>query len=197
RHGAAMSIPVILNDLFIRVFWAIKRHYYHELDWKDCIPRIEHSRSLHQMVLAGNAGLCIVDGIDAYIRSGGNMLTFVLRLNLVAWGRLLVLIWKYLSISKAKMEYERNHIKSQAVIKALEKETLEFQNNVKEFLESQQLTIAKNMTIVIRSLSVNDFNATGDALNNITLLFGGEPQFKTLVEFDKFMSDPNTTLELC
>ena len=95
------------------------------------------------------------------------------------------------------MEYERNHIKSQAVIKALEKETLEFQNNVKEFLESQQLTIAKNMTIVIRSLSVNDFNATGDALNNITLLFGGEPQFKTLVEFDKFMSDPNTTLELC
>jgi hypothetical protein len=121
---------------------------------------------------------------------------FILRLNIVAWGRLLVLVWKYLTLSKAKMEYERNHAKNMAIIAALEKETAAFQTELKAFLESQQLVIDKNMAIVVKAIEIDDFDATSEALNNIVGLFGQELQFTTFEEFNDFMLDPDTVFEL-
>lgn len=97
RFGAAMAIPVLLEELMIRVIWAIKRHFYGKKDWKECIPTKEHA-DLRIMLIVGNATLCLIDGADAAIRSGGNALVFVLHMNLVAWTRLLLLVFKELRI---------------------------------------------------------------------------------------------------
>ena len=100
RHGAAMAIPVLIEELSIKVIWALKRHFYAKKDWKDCIPSVKHA-DLRMMLLVGNAVLCLVDGIDAGIRtgvSGGNPITLVLHLNLVAWERLIMLIFRELKI---------------------------------------------------------------------------------------------------
>ena len=48
-----------------------------------------------------NATLCLVDGVDAAARgilSGGNLVTFICRLNLVAWVRLVILVLRELRI---------------------------------------------------------------------------------------------------
>jgi hypothetical protein len=50
------------------------------------------------MLIVGNASLCLVDGVDAAIRSGGNTVAFILHMNLLAWGRLIVLVFKELRI---------------------------------------------------------------------------------------------------
>ena len=50
------------------------------------------------MLLVGNCTLCIIDGVDAAIRSGGNALAFVLHMNLIAWARLVMLIFRELRI---------------------------------------------------------------------------------------------------
>lgn len=97
RFGASMAIPVLLEELMIRVIWAIKRHYYSKKDWNECIPTKEHA-DLRIMLIVGNATLCLVDGADAAIRSGGNALAFVLHMNLVAWTRLLLLVFRELRI---------------------------------------------------------------------------------------------------
>lgn len=97
RHGGAMAIPVILEELMIRVLWAIKRKFYHKKEWKDCIPTEKHA-DLRIMLLVGNGTLCLFDGVDAAIRSGGNALVFVLHMNLVAWARLIILVFKELRI---------------------------------------------------------------------------------------------------
>lgn len=100
RHGAAMAIPVLIEELSIKVIWALKQHYYAKKEWKDCIPSAKHA-DLRMMLLIGNASLCLVDGIDAAIRtgvSGGNPITFILHLNLVAWGRLIMLVFRELRI---------------------------------------------------------------------------------------------------
>lgn len=97
RFGAAMAIPVLLEELMIRVLWAIKRHFYSKKDWKECIPTKEHA-DLRIMLIVGNATLCLIDGADAAIRSGGNALVFVLHMNLVAWTRLLLLVFRELRI---------------------------------------------------------------------------------------------------
>ena len=195
RFGAAMAIPVILNELFLRAFWAIKRHFYHELEWKKCIPSLKH-KSLHKMLLIGNAGLCLVDTIDAGIRSGGNIVTFILRLNIVAWGRLIYLVFKYLTLSRAKLEYERKHIENLQVIKAIEARTEELRLEIKQFLEEQQLVIDSNLRIATLAIAADDVDTTGAALNNIAQLFGAELQFTNFKEFDEFMLDPDTVFEL-
>ncbi|CAA6805386.1 MAG: Unknown protein [uncultured Sulfurovum sp.] len=39
------------------------------------------------MLLVGHGTLCLIDGVDAYIRLGGEMVTFLSRTNLLAWVR--------------------------------------------------------------------------------------------------------------
>lgn len=97
RFGMTMAIPVILNDLFIKIFWVIKRKFYKGVQWSDCFPTSKHS-DLRIMLLIGNACLCLVDGLDAVIRSGGNIVAFILRFNMIAWVRLIMLIFRELRI---------------------------------------------------------------------------------------------------
>ena len=44
------------------------------------------------MLIIGDGTLCLMDGADAVIRSGGNWVNFFLRLNILAWYRLVMLI---------------------------------------------------------------------------------------------------------
>lgn len=97
RFAATMAIPVVLNDLFIRIIWAFKRHFYAKINWGNCIPTNKHD-DLRVMIIVGTGSLCVVDGVDAFIRSGGNPVAFVTRLNLVAWGKLTMMALKELVI---------------------------------------------------------------------------------------------------
>ena len=99
RFAGAMAVPVIIEELLIRVIWAIRRHFGKGYPWKECIPSTIHG-DLRIMLIVGNSILCLFDVTDATIRSGfgSNMVLFFLRLNYVAWVRLLVLVFKELII---------------------------------------------------------------------------------------------------
>ena len=100
RFSVATAIPVIIQDLMIRVFWVIRQHYMRKRPWADCMPSSKHA-DLRIMLLVGNATLCLIDGTDAAIRgamAGGNVMVFILHLNYAAWIRLIMLILRELSI---------------------------------------------------------------------------------------------------
>lgn len=86
RFGLTMAIPVVLCDLSIRLIWALRQHFYYHQPLEDCIPNHRHP-SLRVMLLIGNGTLCLMDGADAALRSGGNALLFFTRMNLIAWAR--------------------------------------------------------------------------------------------------------------
>ncbi len=86
RFAAATAIPVLLNEFFIRLLWALKSRFYHKRNWKDSMP-FGNKPELRRMLLAGHGALCSVDVIDAGIRSV-DLLTFALHLNVTAWMRL-------------------------------------------------------------------------------------------------------------
>jgi uncharacterized protein (DUF1778 family) len=86
RHGLAMAIPVLITELLTRMMWVVKRRFYHEQDWQDCIPSAANPE-LRRMLLIGHGTLCLVDTTDAALRSGGNIVAFMLRSNLIAWAR--------------------------------------------------------------------------------------------------------------
>lgn len=97
RFGVAMAIPVFVNELIIRALWVIKQRFYHKKDWKDCIPSQKYA-DLRMMLIVGHSTLCLMDGADAVIRSGGNAVYFILRLNIIGWVRLVILVFKELRI---------------------------------------------------------------------------------------------------
>lgn len=86
RHGLAMAIPVLITELLIRMMWVVKKRFYHEQEWRDCLPSAGNPE-LRRMLLIGHGTLCLVDGTDAALRSGGNIVAFMIRSNLIAWAR--------------------------------------------------------------------------------------------------------------
>ena len=86
RHGMAMAVPVLTTELLIRLMYTMKAHFYHKKDWKESLPNA-NIPELRRMLLIGHGALCLIDGTDAYIRSGGEMVTFLSRTNLLAWVR--------------------------------------------------------------------------------------------------------------
>lgn len=99
RRGMAMAIPVAITELLIRFMYAMKARFYHQRNWKDCIPNA-NIPELRRMLLVGHGTLCLIDGVDAAVRSGNpilNPVEFLLRTNLIAWVRFGHLALKELS----------------------------------------------------------------------------------------------------
>ena len=86
RFGVTMAIPVIFNELMIRLLWSLKSRYFHKKSWHESIP-LGNQSELRRMLLVGHGILCLVDAVDTSIRSGGEILTLALHLNMAAWTR--------------------------------------------------------------------------------------------------------------
>lgn len=113
RHGMAMAIPVVITELLMHFMYVVKARFYHHKDWKKCIPNADIPE-LRRMLLVGHGTLCLIDGVDAGIRSGNpivNPVMFLLHTNLVAWGRFSLFalkeikaIWKTGEIDNEKLD---------------------------------------------------------------------------------------------
>lgn len=97
RHGLAMAIPVLINELFVRITWTVKQRYYHQKAWGECIPSANNPE-LRRMLLVAHGTLCLMDAGDAALRSGGEMIQFLLRTNLIGWARFGTLAIKELHV---------------------------------------------------------------------------------------------------
>lgn len=97
RFGLTMAIPVVLCDLSIKLVWAIKHYLYYRRPLHECIPSKAHN-DLRIMLIIGDGTLCLMDGVDAALRSGGNWVNFFLRLNILAWFRLVSLVLREVCI---------------------------------------------------------------------------------------------------
>jgi hypothetical protein len=86
RYGMALAIPVLVSELLTRITWVVKRRFYHERPWSECLPSVNNPE-LRRMLLIAHGSLCLVDITDAALRSEGNLILFMLRSNLLAWAR--------------------------------------------------------------------------------------------------------------
>ncbi len=189
RFGLASAIPVIITDLSIRLIWALRRRFQYGKALKECIPTHQHD-DLRVMLLFGNGTLCIMDAIDAGIRSGGNFLAFFMRLNIIAWFRFVTLVLKEVCIRLGLTDALQKNIEAfkrinealliylhelEAIdIEAFKKETEEYNEIMKVF------TTAKTNK-ELNQILLNTFDRLG-----IQKPWKGD--------FDEFMSSRNNTL---
>ena len=186
RFGATMAIPVIIQDLLIRVLWVIRARYDKGREWKDCIPNSSHG-DLRVMLITGDATLCVIDGLDAAIRSGGDFVQFVLRLNYIAWFKLIKMVIKEVTIRcKLSLEYLELELKIidediQEYIRKLDNIDMEYVELELESLHSMnvQLLEAKNdkelTQILYQSLEVS----------GVKLQFHSHEEFLDFMENDE------------
>lgn len=116
RHGLAMAIPVLVTELLVRLSWALKQRFYHNKAWQECIPNASNPE-LRRMLLVGHGALCLADGVDAALRSGGDIVQFLLRTNIIGWARFGTLALKELrcwaQAGRLDLELVDKHIESE------------------------------------------------------------------------------------
>lgn len=111
RFAAATAVPVALTEMLVRLCWSVKRHYYHKLPWSECVPfKVSERPELRRMLLVGHGSLCLVDAADAAARSWGNMLNFMLHLNITAWAR-----FAQLGLLEIRAKFNKNALNTAAM----------------------------------------------------------------------------------
>ena len=95
RHGMALSVPVLLTELMVRVMHMLKQHYVNH-EPLELGTALGMTPELQRMLFVAHGTLCLMDAGDAFLRSGGNIVKFLLRTNLVAWVRFSLLACKEL-----------------------------------------------------------------------------------------------------
>ncbi len=189
RFGLALAVPVVITNVSIRLLWGIRRYFEKQRPITECIPTNGHS-DLRMMLIVGNGALCVIDGIDAAIRSGGNFLQFFMRLNLIAWFKFVSLVLKEVCIQLGI----QNDLSQQIV--ALER----INSAISQYLdELQEIDIEKYK---------QESELYSDYINGMQNITDPSELSKYLIdmydnldidlpwegEFDDFMSDSNNTL---
>lgn len=189
RFAMAQAIPLVITELSIRLIWSLRQRFQYNRSIKDCIPTAEHP-NLRVMLLIGNGTLCVIDGTDAAIRSGGNFLAFFMRLNLVAWFRFAMLVIKEVFIRVGIKDGLDEHIEA---FKRINQALLSYLNELKNIdikLFEAETQKYSNITKLFSNIK------TEGELNNLLLdtfdvLKIDKPWFG---DFDSFMKDDNTVL---
>lgn len=189
RFGLASAIPVIITDLSIRLIWALRRRFQYGKALKECIPTHQHD-DLRVMLLFGNGTLCVMDGIDAGIRSGGNFLAFFMRLNIIAWFRFVTLVLKEVCIRLGLTDALQKNIKAfkrinEALLLYLhELESIDieaFKKETEEYNEMMQVFTTAKTDKELNQILLDTFDRLG-----IQKPWKGD--------FEAFMSNKNNTL---
>ena len=185
RFGAAMAVPVVINDLIIRFLWALKQRFVHNQPWKECIPTNKHA-SLRLMLIVGNATLCFIDGMDAAIRSKGSWVEFLLRINLIAWFKLTLAILKELMIrfdftyEDLRIQFEYLNYRMDLYIEKLKSVDYEnYNQKISELSKIEAMFSTKNIEYASEMMSVYIES------NNI------ESDFNDFDQFLEKMNDPD------
>ena len=125
RFQTAQAIPVFINELLVRLMYAIRRlfKYFTEtpkteqtfkLMWKNCEPF--SNTTVKRMLTVAHGTFCLVDAGDAvgraFVNGSGNFnaVEFILRLNIVGVGRFAISLYgetkRAISYGHAKREVD-------------------------------------------------------------------------------------------
>lgn len=112
RHATAMSVPVILCELIIRMIYVIRKHFIEGLEWMKSLPG-RNNFTVNRMLTTGIGSMCIVDLGHATVASWGNWVAFFSKLNLISWSRFGVLCVNELKMRTHREIYSIERVQDQ------------------------------------------------------------------------------------
>lgn len=202
RFGLALAVPVFINELLIRFFWAIKRYFYHKRKLSECIPVFNNCHSLERMLLVGTGTLCLIDLSDAAINSKGNWVIFFARLNFIAWVRLAYLGFKEVTFcltDSLNVQIVQNRIKilRESRINITQHVEIFIKEHSKKsdiFFAAQHDLITSNLN-KLSDYSILSTSSTPEELKVLNNLIGKQLENSNISEFQNFMKKKNGRLK--
>lgn len=189
RFGMAQAIPVVITNLVIKLVWSFRRFFCMRKNLSDCIPTNSHS-DLRVMLIIGNGTLCIMDGMDAAIRSGGNFLAFFMRFNMIAWLKFLKLVIKEVCI---RIGLENDLSLQLEAMKRVDEALVKYLDELKDYDIAGYEIETSNYNAFVEKMNLAD---TQEELSSLLLetyeQMGFELPWKG--DFDEFMSDSSNQL---
>ena len=86
RHGIAMAVPVMICELLTRLMYSVKQKFYHLKSWTDSLPSMNKPEMV-RMLLVSHGTLSLIDAGHAGLKSGGNLVAFIMQSNVIAYAR--------------------------------------------------------------------------------------------------------------
>lgn len=189
RFGMAQAIPVVITNLVIKFVWSVRRFFCMKKNLSDCIPTNFHA-DLRVMLIIGNGTLCIMDGMDAAIRSGGNFLAFFMRFNMIAWLKFLKLVIKEVCI---RIGLENDLSLQLEAMKRVDEALVKYLDELKDYDITGYEIETSNYNTFVEKMNLAD---TQEELSSLLLetyeQMGFELPWKG--DFDEFMSDSSNQL---
>ena len=205
------TIPVIINECFVRVFYSLRRllgelsrediQSWGELDkinWKAIIPF--RNRTVDRMLTIASMTFTVADTADAAvhaaIESGGNWVLFsgrfVARFNYVGAGRAALSIVRGVSNEKkeAQLIHEKmilSEAKAALFLKQLQEFKEQLDRKVSNYLAEDIEGFMAGFADMRQGLAGGDSNLVIRGNVTIQKVLGREPQFTNQKEFDALM----------
>lgn len=188
RFGLALAVPVVVTDLTTRLVWALRRRFQYQAPLRQCVPSSAND-DLRIMLLTSSGTLCLFDGIDALVRSGGghNAVELFARMDLIAWARFATLGLKEIVI-RASLERDVDAIRENKLVIARYADSLEALD-----LEGFGAHAEKAQLIADVLEDANDQEELNSELLQLyDDVFNGRLPWDG--DFDEHMSDPSKSL---
>lgn len=204
RFGMVQCIPVLMLELFIRIFCIIRHRFQYGRSWSDCLQFLNFDKNsrLRKMLLVGQGTLCLVDSGDAFIRSGGssNWIEFFSRMNFVAWMRFsylglrhaVALLQNEIEIQRYKLRSEAYHQYVVEITELVDKFLIEHNRKIDKYFAERKQELTLLFNDLSKSIKSADYITAVNAIENIGNLYGIQStlgsfkDFKDLIDNDEY-----------
>lgn len=105
RAFIAQSIPVLIMETLVRLYWVYKKHFYYGKSWKESFPKA-NQLDLQKLLLTSTATFETVDIADAIVKNGLNY-TALLRIN---YANVLDLSFRSLQVLRSSIKNVKRNI---------------------------------------------------------------------------------------
>ncbi len=201
RFGMVLSIPVLMVELFNRVFCIIRHRYQYNRSWSDCMQFLNFDKNarLRKMLLVGQGTLCLIDAGDAFIKSGGavNWGEFFSRMNFVAWMRLSYLGMRHaasilsneINIQRYQLRAEALGLYSQDMKNISEKFLVEHNRKVDKFFLNRRIELNNLILSLDSSANNSDHLAAVESVRKISSMYNITNNRRSFKEFNDIIDD--------
>ena len=211
HHLTKQALPVILNEVFVRSFYFLRRlvneivekkisrfDKIRLIDWEVVKP--VGNRTVDRMLTVSTMTFTIADTTDAAVRaaveSGGNWVLFagrfVTRFNYVGAGRAAVAIIREVSNEKkeAQLVHEKlilTEVGTQFVIQQLETYKAGLEEQLSDYIAEDIEAFITGFDFMNQGLASGNYDLVIKGNVVIQRVLGREPQFTNQEEFDSLM----------
>lgn len=201
RFGMVLSIPVLMVELFNRVFCIIRHRYQYNRSWSDCMQFLNFDKNarLRKMLLVGQGTLCLIDAGDAFIKSGGaaNWVEFFSRMNFVAWMRLSYLGMRHaasilsneINIQRYQLRAEALGLYSEDMKNISEKFLVEHNRKVDKFFLNRRIELNNLILSLDSSANNSDHLAAVESVRKISSMYNITNNRRSFKEFNDIIDD--------